>query len=607
MPFGAQQLDHGVRFRIWAPDCKYVSLCLEGPRVHREIPLKRDPNGWCEIVVDDAGPGTRYRYRIDDGLQVPDPASRFQPDDLHGASEVIDPRAFPWQTAAWQGLLWGETVLYELHVGTFTPQGTYQGVIDRLDHLVDLGVTAIELMPVADFPGRRDWGYNGAALFAPDASYGRPEDLKALIDAAHGRGLMVFLDVVYNHFGPEGNYLHTYASRFFDHDRHTPWGAAISFDRPGSRDVRDFFIHNALYWIQEYRIDGLRFDAVHAIEDRSMPDILEELAETVHQRIGSDRHVHLVLENDDNKARYLSRTKDNRPQWYVAQWNDDIHHAYHVLLTGENSGYYADYADASAHLLGRCLAEGFAYQGDPSPFRDGAVRGELSAHLPPTAFVDFIQNHDQVGNRAFGDRISQLTSPEAMEAATAILLLAPAPPMLFMGQEWAARQPFLFFCDLGEDLSDSVRDGRRREFASFPEFQDPAARQRIPDPTIEETFRKCLLDWADLEVSPHRETLAYHRDLLAIRRSEIVPRLDGIQGHAGRAEIWGPGGMLVEWKLGDGSLLSLVANMGAAEAAPPPRLPQGRLIFTNGESAGLAQGKRLAPWAVAWFLGGAAS
>ena len=607
MPFGAHKLDHGVRFRIWAPDCRSVALCLEGPSVRREIPLKRDPRGWCEIVIDEAGPGTRYRYRIDDGLQVPDPASRFQPDDLHGASEVIDPAAFPWENPGWQGRPWEETVLYELHVGTFTPQGTYQGVMDRLDYLVDLGVTAIELMPVADFPGRHDWGYNGAALYAPDASYGRPEELKTLIDAAHGRGLMVFLDVVYNHFGPEGNYLHTFASRFFDHDRHTPWGAAINFDRPDSRDVRDFFIHNALYWIQEYRIDGLRFDAVHAIEDRSTPDILEELAKTVRQRIGSNRHVHLVLENDDNKALYLSRTKENRPHWYVAQWNDDIHHAYHVLLTGENGGYYADYADASARLLGRCLAEGFAYQGDPSPFRDGAVRGEPSAHLPPTAFVDFIQNHDQVGNRAFGDRISLLTSPEAMDAATAILLLAPAPPMLFMGQEWAARQPFLFFCDLGDDLSDSVREGRRREFASFPEFQDPEARKRIPDPTIEETFRKCLLDWADLEVSPHRETLSYHRDLLTIRRSEIVPRLDGIQGHAGRAETWGPGGMLVEWKLGDGSSLSLVANMDAAEAAPPPRTPQGRLIFTNGEIAGPQLKKRLAPWAVAWFLDGATS
>ena len=340
------------------------------------------------------------------------------------------------------------------------------GVIDKLDHLATLGVTAIELMPVADTPGRRNWGYDGVCLFAPQSAYGRPEELKALVDAAHGRGLMVFLDVVYNHFGPEGNYLHVYAPQFFTDRYHTPWGAAINFDG-GFRPVRDFFIENALYWLEEYHLDGLRLDAVHAIRDNSTPDILVELAETVRRRVGTGRQVHLVLENDDNASRYLERDRDDRPRWYTAQWNDDAHHALHVLLTGEDAGYYGDYSDAPARHLGRTLAEGFAYQGEASPHRGGSPRGTPSKRLPATAFVPFLQNHDQVGNRAFGDRISTLADADAVRAAVAVLLLAPSPPLLFMGEEWAARQPFPFFCDFGPDLADKVREGRRREFARF--------------------------------------------------------------------------------------------------------------------------------------------
>ncbi len=414
MPFGAELLPEGVRFRLWAPDCRSVSLCLEGPDAVSETPMQRSETGWYETVAAEAGPGTRYRFRVDGDLRVPDPASRFQPDDIHGASEVIDPAAYAWRQDAWRGRPWEETILYELHVGTFSPEGTYRGVMDRLDYLVDLGVTAIELMPLADFPGRRDWGYNGAYPYAPDASYGRPEDLKALIDAAHERGLMVFLDVVYNHFGPEGNYLHAYAKRFFDSEKHTPWGAAISFDKPDSAAVRDFYIHNALYWIGEYRFDGLRFDAVHAIEDSSETHILEEIADAVHETFGSDRHVHLVLEND-NKSRYLARAADNTPLLYVGQWNDDFHNALHVTLTGESSGYYVDYIDDPLAHLGRCLAEGFTFQGAPIAYLDGEPRGEPSGHLPPLAFVNFLQNHDQTGNRALGDRITTLCSPGSRE------------------------------------------------------------------------------------------------------------------------------------------------------------------------------------------------
>jgi len=601
MPFGAELLSEGVRFRLWAPDCRSVSLCLDGPQAASETPLQRSETGWYETVSAEAGPGTRYRFRIDGDLRVPDPASRFQPDDVHGASEVIDPASYTWRHDSWKGRPWEETVLYELHVGTFSPEGTYRGVIDRLDYLVDLGVTAIELMPLADFPGKRDWGYNGAYPYAPDASYGRPDDLKALIDAAHGHGLMVFLDVVYNHFGPEGNYLHAYAKRFFDEDRHTPWGAAISFDKPDSAVVRDFYIHNVLYWIGEYRFDGLRFDAVHAIEDTSEPHILESLADAVHDTVGAERHIHLVLEND-NKPRYLARAEDQAPLLYVAQWNDDFHNAVHVVLTGESNGYYVDYINSPLAHLGRCLAEGFTFQGEPIAYTNGEPRGEPSDHLPPLAFVNFLQNHDQTGNRALGDRISTLCSPEAVTAATAILLLSPSPPMLFMGQEWASEQPFLFFCDLGDDLTDSVRDGRRREFASFPEFSNPETLLRIPDPTAEATFHQSALDWNNRMVGEHALALGLHRELIALRKAEIVPRLNGTPGHSGTAETREDGALTASWTLGDGSRLALVANMSAEPATNPPDMPEGRLLYETTSPNGGNLEWKLPPWTVAWFI-----
>jgi malto-oligosyltrehalose trehalohydrolase len=475
-------------------------------------------------------------------------------------------------------------------------------VVERLDHLVDLGITAIELMPLADFPGRRNWGYDGVNLFAPDTSYGRPEDLKALIDAAHGRGLMVFLDVVYNHFGPEGNYLHAYAKRFFNPDRHTPWGAAINFDGPDSAAVREFFIHNALFWIEEYRIDGLRLDAVHAIEDDSEPDILVELAERVRAHVGADRHVHLVLENDDNRAGYLARTEDSKPCLYDAQWNDDIHHVFHVLVTGEHQGYYLDYAEEPVRQLIRCLIEGFAYQGDASRFRSGAARGEPSADLPATAFVNFVQNHDQIGNRAFGERISAIAPPEAVRAATAILLLAPSPPLLFMGGEWAAPHPFLFFCDFGEELSDAVREGRRKEFAAFPEFRDPAALSRIPDPNDEDTFDKSKLDWTLIGTAPHDDVLSFHKQLLALRKKEIMPRLRGLGGGSGSLVGQSGAAFALEWRMGDGSALTLVANMASTPEISPAAQPRGRLVYATEKTADWRSAAPLPPWAVAWFV-----
>jgi maltooligosyltrehalose trehalohydrolase len=599
MPFGAELGEDGrTRFRLWAPSARSVALWLEAAA--RAVPMARDAAGWATLTSAEAPAGTRYRFVIDDDQRVPDPAARFQPEDVHGPSEVVDPTAYAWGDAEWTGVPAARLVLYELHVGTFTPEGTFAAARARLDHLVDLGVTAVELMPVADFPGRRGWGYDGVLPFAPDSAYGRPEDLKALVDACHRRGLAVFLDVVYNHFGPDGNYLHTYAREFFT-DRHvTPWGAGLNFDGPGSEVVRAFFVENALYWLEEFHLDGLRLDAVHAIADDSDPDILVELARAVDAGPGQARPVHLVLENDDNAARYLARDAAGRPRLYLAQWNDDLHHALHVAVTGDTGGYYADYRAAPA-ALGRCLAEGFAYQGEHSAFR-GAARGEPSAGLPPTAFVGFLQNHDQIGNRAFGERITALAPPEAVRAATAILLLAPGIPLLFMGQEWGAPEPFLFFCDLGPGLADAVREGRRREFARFPEFADPEVRERIPDPQAPATRAASVLDWAAGAGSPHREWLEVHRALLDLRRRAIVPLLAAGTVPATRFRTAGATGLEVEWHFGVERILRLAANLGAA---PVPHVGPGAGWGERLYACGLPPGpwQALSPWSVAWHLG----
>src|SRR5262249_27251796 len=429
MPFGAAVTGHEqVTFRLWAPAASTIELCLEARDGEHMLPMAAQTDGWFELEHNGAAPPVRYRYRIDGKLRVPDPASRYNPLDVHGASEVVDPLAFEWTDADWRGRPWSEAVIYELHGGPFTDEGTFRGVEARLDYLAELGVTAVELMPVADFPGRYGWGYDGVLAFAPEAAYGPPEDLKRLVQAAHGRGLMVLLDVVYNHFGPEGNYLHAYAPQFFTARHHTPWGAAINFDGPESRTVRDFFIHNALYWLEEYRFDGLRLDAVHAITDDRRPDILTELAEVVRARFEPDRHVHLVLENDANASRHLRRRSKGLSAGYDAQWNDDMHHATHVALTGEAHGYYADYFDDPVGRLARALAEGFAYQGEKSRHRNDTLRGEPCADLPTVAFVDFLQNHDQVGNRAVGERLAALVPSEAVEAVTLLLLLSPHIP-----------------------------------------------------------------------------------------------------------------------------------------------------------------------------------
>ncbi|MCL4527166.1 MAG: malto-oligosyltrehalose trehalohydrolase [Gammaproteobacteria bacterium] len=595
MPFGAQCLEDGRwRFRLWAPAARTVELQLPRGTEVLPIPMQPETEGWFALETA-AAPGTPYAYRIDGDLVVPDPASRAQLDDVHGPSLLVDPAAFAWEDGHWRGRPWEEAVIYELHTGTFSSEGTFAGVTARLDYLAGLGITALELMPVADFPGERDWGYNGALPFAPDRRYGMPDDLKRLVQEAHRRGLMVFLDVVYNHFGPVGNYLSHYAPAFFTDRHHTPWGAAINFDDADSRTVRAFFIHNALYWLEEFHMDGLRLDAVHAIFDDSDPDIVEELGAAVTRRFPG-RHVHLVLEDNRNSAHYLVPKGSQRP--YAAQWNDDFHHALHVILTGETGGYYGDFADDPHGLLARCLAEGFAFQGAWSAYH-GRTRGEPSASLPVTAFVGFLQNHDQVGNRAFGDRLVALATPEAVRAATVLLLLAPAPPLLFMGQEWGSRRPFPFFCDLGPDLARQVREGRLREFARFPDFADAAIRARIPDPSDPATFWSAQLDWREKEQETHPAGLALHRELLALRRRELVPRLAGVTGDGALATHFGQGGVAARWRLADGMVLVAVANLDA-EPTASPRLPVGRLLYAT--PAALGSDRSLPPWAVAFFL-----
>jgi maltooligosyltrehalose trehalohydrolase len=599
MPFGADFDAAGrTRFRLWAPSATRIDLELTaGEGAMRIMPMRATAEGWYERLLDDAPPGTRYRYRVDGTLPVPDPASRFNPEDVHGASEVIDPAAYGWQDGDWRGRPWSQAVIYELHVGTFTRTGTFAAAELRLDELARLGITALELMPVADFPGRRGWGYDGVLPFAPDSVYGRPEALKHLIDAAHARGLMVLLDVVYNHFGPEGAYLHGYARSFFTSRHRTPWGDAMNFDGPGAALVREFFIQNALYWLEEYHLDGLRIDAVHAIRDDSPRHFIAELSERIRDAAGPGRHVHVILENHQNQARFLARDSGGRPLLATAQWNDDLHHALHVLLTGERDGYYLDYAAHPVRMLGRCLAEGFGFQGEAYALEDGRLRGEPSRDLPPGAFIGFLQNHDQVGNRAFGERIQALAPPRALQAAIAILLLAPSPPMLFMGDEFAAEQPFLFFCDFGADLATAVTEGRRREFARFAKFSDPGVRERIPDPNAEGTFAASRLRWSDRRRSPHREHLALVRRLLRIRHREIVPLLGKLRTGAAHYEVFEGRGLRVAWPTRDGRELLLLANL-ADQPLPAPR-SRARTLFRSTAPA-IADAACLEPWEVRW-------
>ena len=543
-----------TRFGLWAPDRDAVTLEIDGAP---SVAMERDGEGWFSATAP-AAAGTRYRFRLDDDLIVPDPASRLQSGGVHGWSVVVDP-FFTWSATEWHGRPWEEMVLLEVHAGTL---GGFEGLRQKLPAIAASGITAIELMPINAFGGTRNWGYDGVLPYAVAEPYGSPAELKTLVDTAHGLGLSVFLDVVYNHFGPDGNYLNAYAGAFFHQEADTPWGGAVAVD---ANPVHRFFVDNALMWLRDYRIDGLRFDAVHAIEnDRFLDRMASEIRAAL-----PERQVHLVLENERNDADRLGSG------CYDAQWNDDFHNVLHVLLTGETSAYYGDFADRPAERLARCLKEGFIYQGEGSPNHNGKPRGKPSGDLPSTAFVAFLQNHDQVGNRAMGERLIRLTDRERLRAATALLLLGPQIPLLFMGEDEGSESPFLFFTDFHDELADAVREGRRREFAKFDAFADEQARARIPDPNARGTF-----DASVPQPGPQAgEWRALYQELLALRQVHIVPRLKGTVGLA--AEVTGPARVRARWRMADGATLTIVIDLG--HAPEPIAEEAGQLIYREGD------------------------
>lgn len=560
MRWGPELLTDGrARFRLWAPDRAAVMLEIEGGE---QRSMTQQDNGWFEIEVE-AVPGARYRFRLDGNLAVADPASRQQAGGVHGWSVLTDPEGYSWRSSDWAGRPWEETVIEEIHVGLL---GGFAGVAERLPKIADLGITAIELMPIGAFGGTRNWGYDGVLPYAVTEDYGSPDDLRALVDRAHELGLMVFLDVVYNHFGPDGNYLGAYASGFFDEHAHTPWGGAVAVAR---EPVRRYFIDNALMWLGEYRMDGLRFDAVHAIADDGF---LDDMAREIRAEF-PDRHIHLVLENEANDADRLT------PGLYDAQWNDDFHNVLHVLLTGEDEAYYRGFADDPTQRLARCLAEGFIYQGATPPGSDRA-RGKPSEHLPASRFVAFLQNHDQIGNRALGERLTLLADRDRLRAATALLLLCPQIPLIFMGDTDGSRSPFLFFTDFHDELADAVREGRRGEFAGFSAFADEEARARIPDPNDPATFAA-----SQPEPGPDaQEWRALYRELLALRSRVLVPRLRDARGL--EARVLGNGAVAARWRMGDGAVLTMALNLGNAVVSFPEA--DGEALFAMGKAGASA-------------------
>jgi maltooligosyltrehalose trehalohydrolase len=510
----------GVRFRVWAPERERVELILEG----REAPpeLDRDADGYWGTFVPELPTGALYRYRLDDEGPFPDPASRFQPRGVHGPSRVVDPSAFTWSDRGWDGVGLDELVVYELHVGTFTPGGTFSAAREKLAFLRELGVTAIELMPLADFPGRHNWGYDGVDLFSPARAYGEPDDLRRLVDAAHGEGLAVLLDVVYNHLGPDGAYLGLFSRSYFSEAHQTPWGQAVNLDGPGSGHVRGFFIENAQHWIHEYHLDGLRLDACHALIDDSPRHFLAELQDRVRTAV-RDRRVLIIAEDSRNLVHMVQ--PEAQGGWGLdAVWADDLHHQYRVGLAGDRDGYYADFS-GSVEDLARTIRDGWFFQGQVSRHWRGP-RGTDPTAAPPRRFVVCLQNHDQVGNRALGERLHHQVDLAVWRAASALLLLSPETPLLFMGQEWAATSPFLFFTDHEPELGRLVTEGRRKEFADFEAFTDPAARAHIPDPQAEETFRRSRLEWDEVTEEPHAGLRRLYRTLIALRRKARLGALE---------------------------------------------------------------------------------
>jgi maltooligosyltrehalose trehalohydrolase len=516
---GAWPDAQATHFRVWAPTTASLTVVLEGPGKSSH-PLSKDADGFFSAMISGVHAGDRYRCLVDGRGPFPDPASRFQPEGVHGPSEVVDAKAFVWSDAGWKGIGLDELVIYELHVGTFTPAGTFAAVIDHLEELVKLGMTAIELMPIADFPGRWNWGYDGVGLFAPARCYGRPDDLRRLVNSAHERGLAVLLDVVYNHLGPDGNYLGAFSPFYFSNKEKTAWGTALNLDGAQSRPVREFFIENALHWIHEYHFDGLRLDATHALFDTSKRHFLTELAERVHDSV-RDRQVLVIAEDHRNLATMIKPPAEGG--WGLdAVWADDFHHQIRRCLASDHEGYYRDFTGKVTDLA-TTIRQGWFYCGQHS-IHFNEPRGTDPSSIPPRRFVHCLQNHDQIGNRATGDRLHHQIDLASYRAATVLLLCSPATPLLFMGQEWAATTPFLFFTDHKKELGQKVTEGRRQEFKNFSAFTDPAARQKIPDPQAEATFQASKLRWTEKDQEPHASIFRLYRTMLHLRRDEPALR-----------------------------------------------------------------------------------
>jgi maltooligosyltrehalose trehalohydrolase len=584
LPIGAELLPGGgASFRVWAPKRRRVEVVIEGGSAH---PLDAEPGGYFSGRVAAAGAMTRYRYRLDGGDAFPDPASRFQPEGPHGPSVVVDP-AFAWKDGDWKGRSLPGQVLYELHVGTFTREGTWSAARERLAGLAELGVTIVEVMPIADFPGRFGWGYDGVNLFAPTRLYGTPDDLRGFVDAAHGLGLGVILDVVYNHLGPDGNYLPQYSDHYFNDRHQTDWGQPINFDGEGSGPVRELYVANARYWIEEFHFDGLRLDATQDIHDEGPDHVLAAVTRAVREAAGG-RETVVVAENEPQHARLVKPPAEGG-YGIDGLWNDDLHHSAVVALTGRSEAYYTDYRGAPQEFVS-AMKYGYLFQGQRYKWQKGA-RGTSALHLPRHAFVSFIENHDQVANTARGKRLHQLTSPGRHRAMTALVLLGPGTPMLFQGQEFASSAPFLFFADHSGELGDKVRAGRREFLVQFRSLALPEWDDVLPNPGDPATFARCRLDHAEKDAHP--EAWRLHRDLLRMRREDPVIAGQGAHGLDGA--VLGPHALVLRWFARDGADRLLVVNLGPdlhLDPAPEPLLapPDGARWTVAWSSEDLAYG-----------------
>jgi maltooligosyltrehalose trehalohydrolase len=578
---GAQVEKTGVSYRVWAPDHQKLTVLISSQRPPdsidqappqeqvgpdetipkfeptRSLVLERDENGYFSAFDPEGKAGDLYFFTSEKGERWPDPATRFQPYGVHGPSQCVDASSYAWRTSQWERPAWKGQVIYELHVGTFTEDGTFLSAIERLDHLVELGVQAIEIMPIADFAGERNWGYDGVCLYAPAHSYGRPDDLRALIDAAHQRGLAVILDVVYNHFGPDGNYLGAFAAGYFNPEHQTPWGSAFHYDGPGSKPVREFFVGNAAYWLDEYRFDGLRLDATHTIRDESEVHLLTEIADVVHARGGF-----VIAEDERNLAALLEETGHDLD----AVWSDDFHHQVRVALTSLRESYFAAYS-GTEDALAATLDQGWFYTGQAFPFWENKSRGTDARHLPPQAFVYCIENHDQVGNRALGERLEHLVTPEQFRAASALLCLSPYVPMIFMGQEWAASSPFQYFTNHHGELGRAISKGRRKEFGNL---HLGLREEDIPDPQELTTFVRSKLNWREVLEGGHGQTFAFYREALRLRR-------EWVQAFANSRDHWTVSvvdpAVVIRYQKDDEPAALLVVSFDTGEIRSPEKFP----------------------------------